>query len=221
MFKHNAEKYVSKQTELTANYKKVQATDCKQCLNAGNTVATIRESFRFIKSKEDSLGKHRNIIITMGVFIKENQSNIENKSNFGITSISGIITKVCRTYAELSYTNNSGQVIKTVVSYDGIIVFGHPIINEYIEEYIKTIDILPYLCKDKNDESYQLLERLSSLLEFARSETMFTFVINGVLTGNYEASNILILRNLIILNENFVVPITQLSSFAQVGYCEE
>lgn len=189
--------------------------------NLNNSIATIRETFRFIKEKEDYLDDYRNVNIVVGLSIKENQSNYKNNFLFGVTSVSGIITKVCKNYAELLYTNSSGQSIKTVVLYDGIIVFNHPIINEYFDEYVKIIEKFTPICIDNNNGNNQLLNRLGTLLESSNSETLFDFAIDGALIGNFRSIDIYILRDLVILFKILVVPVTKLSSFAQVGYCEE
>lgn len=220
MFDNKAEKYVPKHVNIMANYKKVQATKCGDCLKAGDITATIRESFRFIKEKEaSSLEPPNNITILTGVWLQGDQSNYKNSRNVKIALITGIITKVCETYAELSYTNSSGDLIKTVVSYDGIIYFTHVVIYEYFEEYVAKISKFPPLCENKNDENYKVLERLSKLLEGSDNKRNFEFILGGVLTREFQATSIAIVRNLIILEEFFVIPITSISGFLQTGNC--
>lgn len=220
MFDNMAEKYSAKHVELTSKYNKVQATTCSNCLEAGNTTATIRETFKFIKEKEDSSTEPpTNIRITMGLWIQQDQSNQVNNNVFTFTLISGVITKVRKTYAELSYVNNKGEVIKTVVSYDGIIYFNHAVINEYLEEYVARISKFPPLCKNEKDENYEVLKRLGYILESTDGQAIIELILDGVLAGGIR--DIAIVSNLIIVNQAFVIPVTSISGFLQTGNCNE
>lgn len=222
MFNSNAEKYLPKHLELANKYKAIEVTKSENCLKAGNTEVTIRESFRFIKEKEDSLEiEPRNVRILMGAWVTKDQNNYNNDLNSTFTMISGVITKVCESYAELLYENSKGEMIKTVVSYGGIVDFNHSIINEYFDEYINRIDAFPPLCKDDFDGNYKLLERLSNLIMPPNDTSNYRFVLDGVLTRVFEAKNIVILRNLIILEEFIVIPVTSISGFLQAGKCDK
>lgn len=218
MFSNSEEKYNLKQAKLVAKYQKIQATRCENCLKAGNTEATIRETFKFIKEKQElSAEKTINVNIIMGIWIQESQTERVNNNVFTNTIISGVVTNVCESYAELMYTNRDGKLIKTVVAYDGMVYIFCGVINEYFEEYVARISMFPPLCKGKHDENYQVLKKLSQALEVEASLKTFELLLDGVLAGGIR--EIAIVRNLILINELFVIPVTSISGYVQAGKC--
>lgn len=188
------------------------------CTYPDDVKVTLKASFQFIKDNPVVIdGKTQEVYITIDVFLKENENEEENNFNYAITSLSGVVKEVYDSYAVLEAKRESGKSFDIKVIYEKIVYFGHITIRKNFESYVDYINKNAALCKDCYSEGYNLLVRLAKILgKNDPKERNFIFILGKVLTREIEAKNISILRNLIVVEELFINPITSIQGFSQI-----
>lgn len=220
MFNERIEKYIPKNLDLISKLRKIEIPYDSCCLSSENTLPAIRETFKFIKEKETSpLVQPSNVTIITGIWITKDESNFMQTGEYTFATVTGIVKQVSSKYVVLSYANLQGESILTTITYNSIITLNHPAIENYFEEYVTKINHLPFLCPNNKNENYALLRRLSDTLLRTNTSTNLKFIINGVLSRDFQNSSIAILRNLIVLEEFFLIPVTSLSGFLLNPQC--
>lgn len=189
------------------------------CTQTEDVKKSIRASFKFIKDNpiiED--GKVLNAHITLGVFLTKSQDSTKNEFDYGLTEVDGVVKDVCDSYVVLKAVNSSGQEFEVKVIYEDMVTFWHLTIYRNFEAYVNYINSeVPPLCKDLASESYNLLVKIAKILgRNMENERNFVFILNRVLTRRIKAEGIAIIRNLIVVDELFVDPITSIQGFSQV-----
>lgn len=189
------------------------------CTRSEDVRKSIRASFQFIKDNPLIVnGKIACVNITLGVFLTKSIDSTQNGFQYGITDIVGAVKNVCESYVVLTSTNSSGEEFDIKVIYDEIVYFWHSTISENFESYANYINkVVPPLCKDLKSESYNILVRLAkSLGRNIANERSFVFILAKVLTRVIKPLEIDIVRNLIVIDELFINPITSIQGFSQI-----
>lgn len=221
MYNEKKEKYVPKNLEIIKALKEVNYSSDKICTVANYVTESLRETFQFIKDNPYMIGDRlANAYIVLSVSILTDQSSTNPEINYAILTVSGVVKKVCETYVELEYVNNANETIKSTVAYDDIVYLYHISIAENFEAYVNKINSLPPLCYCPENSEFDLLVKLAKTISKNEENPInIKFVLDGVLTREFESSNIAILRNLVVTEELFVNPITAISSFINIAKC--
>lgn len=189
------------------------------CTKTEDVKETIRASFQFIKDNPLTVeGRTVNAHITLGTFLTKSIDSVKNEFSYGITDVDGVVKEVCESYVVLSSTNVKGQKFQVKVLYDEIVYFWHSTIYENFEAYLNYINcVVSPLYKDLCSESYNLIVRIFNIIsKNYKNERDFVFILNKVLTRRIKAEDVLILRNLVITEELFILPITSIQGISQV-----
>lgn len=228
MFKFDKEiNYVCKDKEFIQGLWNIQWAeeneDIQSCTCASNVYGTLKSTFQFIKDHPkyyDNTPAGADIVL--GVFLLENQTQQTNNFNFAVTYMYGVVKKVYDTFVILESNGPEGEKLQVVILYKAILRVYHPSISENFAAYVNYVNSNnPPLCKAKNNENLDILRDLAIILGRNNpKQGNFVFIYDGILTREFKPEEIAIVRNLIVLDEAFVVPVTSISGFSQIAVCE-
>ncbi len=194
-----------------------------KCTATDNVSASIKASFQFIKDNPILVGgKPTFATILMKVFLLKDESLVDLNFNYATTEILGVVKEVCDNYVVLTFKNNTNNEFEINIIYEDIVYFYHPTIEKNLQAYVNYINsTVPPLCREKANESYDLLVKIAKIIGRNNpNERDFTFIIDRILTRKIKAQDVGILRNLLILEDLFILPITSTQGFIQNGACK-
>lgn len=186
------------------------------CINASDTNKTLEATFRFIYENQKAPdGSYYSTNIYLGISSISNL-NYENYNdrNLAVNIIVGKIIEVRKTYCKvetISLCENEVQIY--TISYSDIEnIISTPLLV-YSDEYINYMNRLPRLCGCCESRDYNLLNELETeLLNLKQSQTL-NLIYAGIFSSQYTKEEYVIIRNLIYINKNGIVPINVVSGF--------
>lgn len=219
--------FVAKERDTTEDMKVLlfsENKDSEGCLYPSDVRSTLEATFRFIKNNPlIQNGKIVEGIITIKQFLKSDLTSPESEYNYSTTSIQGSVKEVYYNYVVLCFRNSKGQIFESNIVYNDIVSIRFRAIEENLEDYINYINCnTPPLCRIKKSESLDLLIKLATILGRNNpNERDLIFILDRVLTRKFKVEYVGILRNLIILEDLFILPITSIQGFLQTGVCNK
>lgn len=194
------------------------------CLKASKTNPTLKATFEFIKNNPIFISTGEKVLVS--IILKT--SLLTNQSSGPIeevvvreSTVRGLIEKVENTYVVI--TSNSGCVEKQIftIPFNKIIEVIHPSIGAFFDKYVPTLNKLPLLCNNKYDSELNLLLELSKTIKnhYNDKNKSLVLILDGIQTANFSVSSYCIIKNLIIVEGFFVIPITQISGFLLNPIC--
>lgn len=186
------------------------------CINPWDTKKTLRSTFQYIYHHQNLNGdNYLETIIYLAPALKKSQdfNNYTNRDEvFNI-----IYGKV--------FSFNESQITMEVpslcinekqyytIAYNDISTFRSEVITQFYDDYIAYMASLPPLCKCSNSTYYSLLRTLNFSLNKLSLNELLHLIYSGRFSYGYSKTDYHIVRNLIIIQKNGVIPITSVGGF--------
>lgn len=197
---------------------KVSDGENTSCLKVNNVNNVLKATFQFLKDNQQLEGGAVALtFIVLKIFLTNNFSSTQNNFQTATTYLTGQVKEVYESFVVLTSKNSLNQEFEVTISYEDIVYFGSSAILDNFENYVNLINSFPPLCKDTCSESYDLLVRIAKILgKNDPRERDFVLVLDRALSRRIGANELGILRNLVLVDEFYIIPITSIQGFSQV-----
>lgn len=187
------------------------------CINSENVNPAFQETFRFLQHYQETMGiEPSNCVLTLKTSLLKNENN-QTPPPIPMTTntIQGKVKKVHSTFVELSFPNLEKETFTYAISYENIITLSSPILLAHYESYLRFMSKVPPLCKNAPSSTNDLLQQLQKLLtnKALAQEYLLSFIPSGILSPSYDLSEIILVRNLIFVEKNLIIPFYQLNGY--------
>lgn len=195
--------------------------DC--CLNADNVRLTLKKTFEFIQQNQVSSNGdilETTVIVGLNLLKTQLSDKIEDRVSAENT-VTGIISAVNDTNVIfITKSEFAGKSSEYTIEYSSIIEVITVSLAINFNLYRLYMSKLPPICKE--DTQYtEMLELLETLLDEENQKEYigFQLTFNSVQSRIILFSELEIVKNLIIISEIFVIPLTYIGGFALIPKC--
>lgn len=188
------------------------------CLSVTDIYTTLKTTFNFIKDNQvDINGNLNKVLIFLEISLLNNQGTlISDPRETAFNSIIGFISVVGDTSLKvISDSVCANKYEEYTIAYSDISNFYSSILSEFFYDYSEIMNKLPLICESCNNPYYNMLTSLNDAinLNLALDNKEIYVIYNGLSSLGYSPSSYTIIKNLIIINNSSIVPITNVNGF--------
>lgn len=186
------------------------------CIKPWDTNKTLEATFKFIyKNQNLPNGEFLETILYLAPALKEIQSyeNYDNR-NEAYNIIYGKVIEVKSNYVKLEVVSECDKELQVyTVAYSDIQNLRSGVISKFTNEYISYINKLPMVCECYGNRYYDLLVKLEKAILTLKESELLYLIYSGRFSFGYNQEQYTIVNNLIIVDNNGIVPITTVAGF--------
>lgn len=195
----------------------------EKCLNPDNVNKSLKNIFKFIVQNQVYYsGSLQETSVLLKISLTQVQSPTTSDRMAAENRVSGIVTEISDTYVVmLAKTACSDIYSEYTIEYNKIIYLYNIIFyTRYNEFKYYFLNKTPNLCFEKNNQYLDMLESLRlDLVKYNDTPKDFKLIFSGVNSRVLLKKQVEILRNILLVEQYFIFPITSISGYVFSPNC--
>lgn len=195
------------------------------CIAPQNINSSLKKTFEFIQQNQvSSLGNLQATTLYLKLSLTATQGPLDKTPRqSAANTVTGIITVIEDTYVVLIASGNCpGKYTEYTVEYSKIIEIVCYSLGGNIKALKYELNHLPPLCYEPNNQYIKMLHELEIAINIVKADPTkaLKLIFNGV-NSRIIYNEIILIRNLLIVEEFFVFPITSITGFIILPVCQD
>lgn len=196
------------------------------CIKPNDVNLTLRKTFEFIQQHQLS---NNGIILETTLFLALNllksqfSGEVADRVSASNT-VTGIVTLVTNTNVVIIAKSSCENIYNEyTVEYSSIIEIDSPSVQIYYDEYVNFMNLLPEICIEEKNQYIEILNRQIKLLNnYEDTEYKgLKIIFNSVKSRLIFFSEFSVVKNLIIIANRFIIPLTYIGGYILIPNCGE
>lgn len=190
-----------------------------KCIKPWDTNKTLKATFKFIKDNQNTpSGSFYQTTLYLGISILESQDfNNYNNRKQAFNIINGKIIKVRDSYLVIETASPCFEEVQEyTVAYSDIANVRCEVFSIYFNEYMAYMNNLPSVCNTCGNRYYEMIQALQSKISENNPFVSLYLIYGGNFSLQYSESDFNIVKNLVIVQKNGLIPITYITGFFTV-----